>query len=116
MKIRLLLFMISLLSAAQSRGQTLGTEQLMGTGYEPDVSCDRIVDTRNNNKRIQLVWMDLHSMAPGIDWAISHKLGAPGSWTTVRFSQGTNSMLDPVATSDIWSTGSAREMYFGWTG
>jgi hypothetical protein len=97
---------------SSSEGQTLGNEELMGTGYEPVVNCDRIVDPGNGNKRIQFVWMDLYSATPGIDWAISHKLGAPGSWTTVLFPG--SSMLDPLATCDIWSTGTIREMYFGW--
>ena len=96
-----------------SEGQTLGPEQQMGTGYEPAVNCDRIVDTTNNNKRIQFVWMDKYGTKQGIHWAISHDLGV--TWPNQVVFRGTG-VIDPVATCDIWSTGSTREMYFGWLG
>lgn len=85
----------------------------MGTGYEPVVNCDRRVLSGDMNKRIQLVWMDPMGMNPGIDWAISHALGAPSTWgTPVVFASG--QYLDPVAACDIWSADTTRQMYFGW--
>jgi hypothetical protein len=100
---------------SSTEGQTLGNEELMGTGYEPVVNCDRIVDPRNLNKRIQFVWMDpyLSETTQGIYWAISHNLGVTWEAPVVFPAPGMD-YLDPLAVCDIWSTGTTREMYFGW--
>jgi hypothetical protein len=42
---------------SSTEGQTLD-EQLMGTGYEPVINCDRKTTVGDADKRIQLVWMD----------------------------------------------------------
>ena len=107
-------FVICLSSAPKSRGQTLGDEQNMGTGFEPVVNCDRRVDPNDMNKRIQFVWANTTS-AGGISRSISHELGASlAGWTEVSFDSNLEARIDPFAACDIWSADTTRRMYFGW--
>ncbi len=86
-----------------------GDEFALGTGYEPVVNCDRVTDSQNGNKRVQVVWVGIGST---IQRRFTHNLGT--SWQSTDTYQGPNaSRLDSVAAANV-GVGSTPHMYFGW--
>lgn len=106
------IFVTYLSGSPQSRGQTLGNEIPVRTGFEPAVNCDH----RGVSGRIQVVLMDQGPVGDRpnypIYWEVSTDQGS--TWSETPFQNTTETKIDPFATCDIWSNDTTRRMYFGW--
>ncbi len=85
-------------------------EVALGTGYEPVVNADRVTDSQNGDKRVQVVWV-------GLDFTkkrrYSNNLGS--SWSTTDTYGGGlyDARIDSFAAANV-GVGATPHMYFGW--